>query len=147
VGLRLHDGVRPCRHRDADKHGDNSRGETEAQGFAQQERADERSNDRIDGDGNGDARRGRVLQRESPQEEGQRAAERAKIERRAPLGSTERRDRGKAAGPSDAGLYKGPNFPLSRLESRPVCPSCGNRRMTAVLSRQAMLRKWEVDRV
>jgi hypothetical protein len=27
---------------------------------------------------------------------------------------------------------RGPNFPLSRLESRLMCPSCGNRRVTVV---------------
>ena|ERR1700691_3198253 len=27
---------------------------------------------------------------------------------------------------------RGPNFPISRLESRLMCPSCGNRRVTVV---------------
>ena len=27
---------------------------------------------------------------------------------------------------------RGPNFPLSRLESRLMCPACGNRRVTVV---------------
>jgi hypothetical protein len=27
---------------------------------------------------------------------------------------------------------RGPNFPVSRLESRLMCPACGNRRVTAV---------------
>jgi hypothetical protein len=27
---------------------------------------------------------------------------------------------------------RGPNFPLSRLESRLICPACGNRRVTVV---------------
>jgi hypothetical protein len=27
---------------------------------------------------------------------------------------------------------RGPNFPLSRLESRLMCPSCGSRRVTVV---------------
>jgi hypothetical protein len=27
---------------------------------------------------------------------------------------------------------RGPNFPLSRLESRLMCPSCGNRQVTVV---------------
>jgi hypothetical protein len=27
---------------------------------------------------------------------------------------------------------RGPNFPLSRLESRLMCPSCGNRRVVVV---------------
>jgi hypothetical protein len=44
--LSLRDGIRPCRQRDADKHGDDSRSEAEAQGFAQRDGADKRSNDR-----------------------------------------------------------------------------------------------------
>jgi len=27
---------------------------------------------------------------------------------------------------------RGPNFPLSRLETRLMCPACGNRRVTVV---------------
>jgi hypothetical protein len=27
---------------------------------------------------------------------------------------------------------RGPNFPISRLESRLMCPACGNRRVTVV---------------
>jgi hypothetical protein len=27
---------------------------------------------------------------------------------------------------------RGPNFPFSRLESRLMCPACGNRRVTVV---------------
>jgi hypothetical protein len=38
----------------------------------------------------------------------------------------------KAAGPRDTGRHRGPNFPLSRLESRLMCPACGNRRVTVV---------------
>ena len=38
---------------------------------------------------------------------------------------------------------RGPNFPLSQLESRLMCPACGNRRVTVVfepLSRRAIER-------
>jgi hypothetical protein len=34
---------------------------------------------------------------------------------------------------------RGPNFPLSRLESRLMCPSCGSRRVTVNLRR---IRRW-----
>jgi hypothetical protein len=36
---------------------------------------------------------------------------------------------------------RGPNFPLSRLESRLMCPACGNRRVTVVFEPQVM-RRW-----
>jgi hypothetical protein len=36
---------------------------------------------------------------------------------------------------------RGPNFPLSRLESRLMCPACGNRRVTVVFEPPAM-RRW-----
>ena len=35
-----------------------------------------------------------------------------------------------AAGHADAGLDARPNFPLSRLESRLMCPECGSRRVS-----------------
>jgi hypothetical protein len=33
---------------------------------------------------------------------------------------------------------RGPNFPLSRLESRLMCPACGSRRVTARGSERMM---------
>jgi hypothetical protein len=38
---------------------------------------------------------------------------------------------------------RGPNFPLSRLESRLMCPACGSPRVTVVSNRRAM-RRWGV---
>jgi hypothetical protein len=35
---------------------------------------------------------------------------------------------------------RGPNFPLSRLESRLMCPACGNRRVTVVFDRRRIVR-------
>ena len=40
---------------------------------------------------------------------------------------------------------RGPDFPLSRLESRLMCPACGNRRVTVVFDPQAT-RKWGLGR-
>ena len=34
---------------------------------------------------------------------------------------------------------RGPNFPLSRLELRLMCPACGNRRVTVVFEPPAAL--------
>ena len=53
----LHNCVWPHRRRDAHEHGDDSGGEAQTQGLMQQKRANERSNDWIDCDGVGDARR------------------------------------------------------------------------------------------
>jgi hypothetical protein len=36
---------------------------------------------------------------------------------------------------------RGPNFPLSRLESRLMCPACGNRRVTVVFEPTEAMRK------
>ena len=36
---------------------------------------------------------------------------------------------------------RGPNFPISRLESRLMCPACGNRRVTVVFERGRL--RWE----
>jgi hypothetical protein len=60
-GLRLHNGIRPHRQRNAEEHCDNSCTEAQAQGLMQQERADDRRDDWIDGDGDSDARRRKVL--------------------------------------------------------------------------------------
>jgi hypothetical protein len=38
---------------------------------------------------------------------------------------------------------RGQNFPLSRLESRLMCPACGNRRVTVVFEPRRAMRRWE----
>jgi hypothetical protein len=55
AGLRLDHGVWPYRQRDARQYCGNSRDEVQAQGFMQQKRADDRSDDWIKGDRDGEA--------------------------------------------------------------------------------------------
>src|SRR5262249_47333173 len=88
-----------CRDPDSGKHGHDAENEVPSDRLVQEQRADRRRRDRIDGDRDGYARRRRALQRESPEIEGQRSTERAEIERGPPLCRAERHHRRKAAAP------------------------------------------------
>ena len=88
----LLDRVRPHRQYDAHEYGDNSRDEAQAQRLPKQERADDRGDDRIDGDGDGDARRRRVAAAQKPRERrsGRRRRRRGRPRRSTAAGQTRR---------------------------------------------------------